>query len=231
MPNVVDELREGMSKLAPKDQAFAQSLLRARRPTDKQMHWIGILAERTKAPQERTKVDIGNMTGIARMFAHYAAHHVKLPKIVLHSGSDLIGLVVIHPAGQGSAFPGCLQVKEYEGDRRWFGRIYQDGKFELSPKFSADAVEPVTKVLRELSEKPIETAAKHGKLTGRCCFCNKRLGEGEDQRSVEVGYGPTCAESFGLDWGRSFKFEATPVYVVQEPAPKAKRSRRNIKVG
>lgn len=229
MTDSVTELREGLSRLNERDREFALSLLAARRPTDKQMYWIGILAERTKKPPERTKVEIGNMKGIAQMFAHYAAHHVKLPKIVLHTGTDM-GLVVIHPAGKGSAYPGTIQVKEYEGERRWLGRIYADGKFELSPRYVAESVQPVINVLRELSEKPLETAAAHGRLTGRCCFCNTRL---KDERSTEVGYGPVCAESFGLDWGsKRFAFAATPVEVVQEPAPiKVRRSRRNIKVG
>ena len=75
---------------------------------------------------------------------------------------------------------------------------------------------PAVNVLRELSENPIETAAAHGKLTGRCCFCHRRL---SDVRSTGMGYGPQCAESFGLDWGRAkFAFENTPAEIVQTPA-------------
>lgn len=230
MPNVSDELREGLSRLSPKDQAFAQSLLSARRPSNKQMHWIGILAERTKLPDptakpERESVVIGDMAPIIRMFDHYREHHVKTPKIVLSTGH---GLIVAYPAGEGSQYPGCVQVKEYDGQGRWFGRIYRDGRFELSPKYKAEDMTHVTGILTALCADPIATATAHGRLTGRCCFCHIRL---KDERSTEMGYGPVCAESFGLDWGsRKFAFANTPTAVVQSPAPIAK-SRRRIKVG
>lgn len=41
-------------------------------------------------------------------------------------------------------------------------------------------------------------AASFGALTGRCVFCDREL---TDERSIEVGYGPVCAERNGLPWG------------------------------
>jgi hypothetical protein len=43
-----------------------------------------------------------------------------------------------------------------------------------------------------------EDAAKFGHLYGMCVFCSKTL---TDERSIEVGYGPTCASHNGLPWG------------------------------
>lgn len=43
-----------------------------------------------------------------------------------------------------------------------------------------------------------EQAAAFGHLTGRCVFCTTAL---SDERSVSVGYGPTCADRHGLPWG------------------------------
>lgn len=43
-----------------------------------------------------------------------------------------------------------------------------------------------------------ELAAKFGALYGRCVFCSQTL---TDERSIEVGYGPICAENHGLPWG------------------------------
>lgn len=45
---------------------------------------------------------------------------------------------------------------------------------------------------------PEGTAAAYGHLTGACCFCRRAL---SDERSVSVGYGPVCADHFGLAWG------------------------------
>lgn len=43
-----------------------------------------------------------------------------------------------------------------------------------------------------------DEAARFGKTTGRCVFCSRML---TDERSIEVGYGPICAEREGLPWG------------------------------
>ncbi len=45
-----------------------------------------------------------------------------------------------------------------------------------------------------------EEAAKFGQLYGTCCFCWREL---TDERSIEAGYGPTCAENRGLPWGET----------------------------
>lgn len=41
-------------------------------------------------------------------------------------------------------------------------------------------------------------AAAFGKLTGTCVYCALKL---TDERSLSVGYGPTCAANNGLPWG------------------------------
>lgn len=46
---------------------------------------------------------------------------------------------------------------------------------------------------------PAGVAAEYGHETGNCSFCSKEL---TDNRSLSVGYGPVCADKFGLPWGR-----------------------------
>jgi NADH pyrophosphatase NudC (nudix superfamily) len=41
-------------------------------------------------------------------------------------------------------------------------------------------------------------ASEFGKLYGHCVFCGRKL---TDERSIEVGYGPTCAANNSLPWG------------------------------
>ena len=43
-----------------------------------------------------------------------------------------------------------------------------------------------------------EWASQYGHAHGHCVFCALEL---TDERSVAVGYGPTCAEKRGLPWG------------------------------
>lgn len=55
--------------------------------------------------------------------------------------------------------------------------------------------------IRELTPDMVvspEQAAQFGKLYGICCFCSRTL---TDERSIGVGYGPRCAERYGLPWG------------------------------
>jgi len=59
-------------------------------------------------------------------------------------------------------------------------------------------VDAVRSSLHDLAENPTGTATAYGRLTGQCCFCRRAL---TDSRSVAMGYGPICAERFGLEWG------------------------------
>ena len=44
---------------------------------------------------------------------------------------------------------------------------------------------------------PVEKIAINGMRYNHCCFCGIEL---TDRRSVEHGYGPICAEKWGLPW-------------------------------
>lgn len=48
-----------------------------------------------------------------------------------------------------------------------------------------------------LLSNPISESALHGKEYGRCCFCNREL---DNEGSIFHGYGPICAEKWGLPW-------------------------------
>lgn len=45
---------------------------------------------------------------------------------------------------------------------------------------------------------PVKFARGYGKAFGNCMFCRKAL---SDPQSVAVGYGPTCAATYGLPHG------------------------------
>lgn len=51
--------------------------------------------------------------------------------------------------------------------------------------------------LEAFMEKPISESAIRGKEYGRCCFCNREL---DNEGSIFHGYGPICAEKWGLPW-------------------------------
>lgn len=55
--------------------------------------------------------------------------------------------------------------------------------------------------LAEMSKDPVGFMARTSKDMCRCCYCDKPL---TDKRSKDVGYGPDCAEHWGLPWGKSY---------------------------
>jgi len=107
----------------------------------------------------------------------------------------------LYVAGDRAREPGAVTVqsadKKSDGERTWIGRISQTGEFQGARGVAN--VEKIVDRLREFSADPAGVAAADGKLTCRCCFCGLGL---DDEKSVDVGYGPVCAKKFGLSWGK-----------------------------
>jgi hypothetical protein len=78
----------------------------------------------------------------------------------------------------------------------YYGKI-QNGVFASSHLCPAGVFE----ALQDFAQNPLEAAKLYGTLTGNCCFCGRELTDNKAGRSVEVGYGPICAEKWGLPWG------------------------------
>jgi len=53
-------------------------------------------------------------------------------------------------------------------------------------------------LLEQIDHNPLGYDWSAGGTQTYCCFCNCPL---NDPRSVKWGYGPTCAENYGLRWG------------------------------
>ena len=66
--------------------------------------------------------------------------------------------------------------------------------YEYSPRFNHAEL---MSELEAFMEHPITEGALHGKEYGRCCFCNREL---DNEGSIFHGYGPICAEKWGLPW-------------------------------
>ncbi|MBK8246349.1 MAG: hypothetical protein IPK85_02975 [Gemmatimonadetes bacterium] len=58
-----------------------------------------------------------------------------------------------------------------------------------------------SRVLAGGAPAPAELVGRIGRVVGRCVFCSRLLTDDKAGRSVEVGYGPVCAEKRGLPWG------------------------------
>ena len=175
---------------------FAQDLYSSRaKLTANQMVWVHVLAmeasqkatpqpQPVKLNQAQEKLDMAQIQALFKK----AGSKLQWPKVRFQTSEFEFAISL---AGGRSKYPGHLHVAQTEADR-YFGRITPDGGY-----VERTAHAEVKAILQEFAADPAGTAAKHGKLTGHCCFCARKL---SDQRSLEVGYGQTCSKNYGLPW-------------------------------
>jgi len=144
-------------------------------------------------PAQSEAVQVGDLKGVLALFDR-AKQHLKHPAIVL-SVPAANSTIRMHVAGERAKVPGSLTVLDQ--DKNWLGRITRDGVYQPS-RDANGRTEAIVARLREFSAAPAAVASEHGRLTGACCFCNRAL---QDERSTAVGYGPICADHYGLPWG------------------------------
>ena len=197
---ICEELRTTMANTRPEDREFCRSLIANvidrgfLGSTPKQRYWLEALLEKARnGEQARKKTQVGDFKGLTALFTR-ASRKLKNPAIVIGMAGHEIRLQV---AGYRSRAPGTVNVTTNASfeNRTWFGRILETGEFEASPRDRTP--EGLIEGLQRFAADPAGVAAEHGKLTGRCCFCNLGL---KDERSTSVGYGPTCAENYGLPY-------------------------------
>jgi len=170
--------------------------------TPKQRPWVAkLIHDASDAGTAAAKVEHASkpvLGGADRLMAMFdkAGEAIKWPKIRI----NLNGLTIkLSRAGSNARHPGSINVVLNADD--WAGRVHTDGTLDLyaarceQAGTSADAV---TSTIAEWLANPEDGARLFGQLTGACCFCNRELTTGE---SLTAGYGPVCADRFGLSWG------------------------------
>lgn len=157
---------------------------------------VGVYFDRQRRANSAPQ-DIGSFESVIGLMKN-AASKLRYPKIRLKTDDGQV--VVLNVAGSKSATPGMVNVTDGLpfGENTWFGRVSPDGKWSPSGRVPAPMQASVTTLLQALAADPAGTAAKYGRMTGQCCFCSIPL---KDERSVNVGYGKTCASNYNLPWG------------------------------
>ena len=207
----IAQLEAALPSLPASKQDFARSMIeqsRTRALSDKQMYWVGKLVKDAAAPAAAAPIAVGSMTDVVALFDR-VSKHLKAPKVVLRL-SDAEEIRVSR-YGAGSKYNGQIKVAsasifddgQYGPQGRWYGTIATDGTFSSSRK-AAEKVAPIAALLTAFAAEPAKVAAEHGKLMGRCCFCNRALSK-ED--STGVGYGQICAKRYGLPYGAAARVE------------------------
>jgi hypothetical protein len=124
-----------------------------------------------------------------------AHEKLKYPKVRLELEDGR--KVKLQLAGSQSRTPGTVNVTDGKpfGENVWYGRIALDGAWEPSRSGCPAEVEVL---LDRLEVDPAGLAKVHGQRFGNCCFCGLEL---TTKESVCAGYGPICADKWGLPWG------------------------------
>jgi|SRR5215472_105827 len=192
--------------LSERDRGFAASLadqFQARGfLSDKQVYWVKELTRRGQSSQSSRQISQPSQAPAAPSFGRIVELFAKAgPRAVVvfrtADGTDFR----LSVAGERSQQPGSINVTDTERgyeNRTWFGRITTQGAWQPSRKLDTRTVQAVEAALAAFNADPAKAAAEYGHMVGSCCFCSREL---TDERSVHVGYGPICAERWGLPWG------------------------------
>lgn len=193
----IETLQANLDNLGSRDRTFAESLLeKAQRwdPSPKQQFWIDKLSALATGAAPAPSPAVGfSCERVIAYFDRAADAGLKYPKMKLTAGGEPL---VLSRTGERSSRPGAVNITDGGpfDDNVWYGRIERDGTLVASHQIN----ESVRSVLKNLAADPVKVAALFGQRTGSCCFCRRHL---EDYRSVSMGYGPVCAENWGLPWG------------------------------
>lgn len=119
----------------------------------------------------------------------------KLPYPKIKLSIPDFGDVILTRASHRSKYEGAVNISSDGNfdDNIWYGRIERNGYF-VSSRNSNSAI---TRILTILNDEPEKVVAEYGSKTGRCSMCYRKL---KDPKSVNVGYGPTCAKNFNLPY-------------------------------
>lgn len=194
----VEALKAALPSLPAGKVDFATSLLtqyaKGKKPlSDKQVYWVQKLAQDAAAPKAApAAVAVANFASVNAVFAK-AKVHLKQPKIRLELPSG--EKIVLSLAPDHGNNPGFIYVKIAGA---YAGKISPTGAFTPF-KLPADVLTAVQALFVMLGDDPAAVASAYGQETGSCCFCAKELTKAE---SLAVGYGPDCAEHYGLPWGK-----------------------------
>ncbi|MFM7012573.1 MAG: DUF6011 domain-containing protein [Betaproteobacteria bacterium] len=196
----INELHGLLGNLRASDRTFAESLISYFRRngfvTDKQAPHVSRLLDTARgAATTPASYSLPRILGI---LMHAANHDVKRVRIVLKL-SDGERVRLGYSRNKQTAYITSLDFNDVwngESKARYYGKLERGGKWTPTRKAADHAA--LKAKLAEFDKDPHKAGAVEGHATGACCFCSRYL---TTAASVQAGYGPICAERFGLPWG------------------------------
>lgn len=211
--------------LANRGNNFAASLLQSQRGrrglSGAQTQWALKLAEdfnpTSQAPVAPTATR--ELPTFAGLLAWFQATGNKTPTIILDIDGKTFKLAM--KDGRSRKYNGQIMIDDGKpyGSSTYYGRIATDGTGYIM----GNAPAWVTERLAKWNADPksiFDEARAHGRKYYNCCFCRKDLTTGA---SKTAGYGPVCADKWGLPWGEVAEGIHDPVEITptldDSPAP------------
>jgi len=198
---LIESLEEKLSKLSGRDQSFANSLIGQYRAknwlSEKQWPYVHSLLAKTNS--QSLAVPLFDLRDASVLFDFFkrGSIHLKWPKLQIYFNNIRIRL-------HYNKYKNFIGAACYYDNLEIFkaARIIPEQKIIIEALENQIIIQNVVEAVRSLTTDLItggnESLKIYGIKTGNCCFCSKEL---TDHRSVEAGYGPICAERYGLPWG------------------------------
>lgn len=132
-----------------------------------------------------------------------AVQTIKYPRLRFTCAASPTGKLVLHRMGKNSQYlDGVLATDggEYGANQYW-GRITRgkDSEFNEIAVYMPARGTPaeIKRLVEEIINNPQDATRLQGLTYKHCCFCGRGL---QNDNSLTVGYGPICADKWGLPW-------------------------------
>ncbi len=165
--------------------------------SESQLYWIHRLSDSDEKPPVKCSKTF-YIQEVYNLLTTAKDNGLKHPKITLNNYIDDDELEYFFSlAGKRSKYEGNIVVtvgnEYYNYDNLWMTINPESGEVVNSKQLTDKHAHNL--------EILLSTFSTHceiiGQLSGRCCFCRKKL---TDTKSVRVGYGAKCAKSYGLNY-------------------------------
>lgn len=144
--------------------------------SEKQGAWVHKIVADAVQPKECEKIELRRVTALLLLARE---NGIKWPKLRTRS-------LMVRFRKDGDL---CVVSSDRE---TYFGVLStKDGVLSLRRPMSQE----LQAELLAMNTDPVEAARLYGQITGNCCFCGHVLTHHD---SIELGYGPVCAENWGL---------------------------------
>lgn len=199
----IETLAANLESLPSHNLSFAKSLIHQytarRKLSEKQWDWVERLMRQATEPKEspeepREQVKVGELDGIQKLFEKAIQNGIPRPSIKFAVGEYIMRLAY-HRDGR-------IFINRSEQNFYWItlGYITIEGFFREYPDKRSAQPEGMFESIKELIANPSAFGRAQGQKLNWCIFCSREL---RTTDSVFYGYGPICAEKWGLEWGNA----------------------------